>query len=147
MQLIATAIFLAFVGFCWSVETNADIFSEHLKWQETLGTARRECQTTLHVSEDAVREHGLGNRTNSEATQCFAKCIFTKLGMFNETNGFNEDSSIDRFRVAMVAKEGNIPSIREIVVKCASKKIKTENACGWANRGFECFRKEGLSLG
>lgn len=131
-------------GFCCSAGTYLEIYSEHLKFQETLRDARHECQRTLYVSDDEVRHYKLDNNTYSDGIRCFAKCVFEKLEMFSTTD-FNVENSIERFRVAM--KEDNMISIRERVVKCANDKLETETACERANRGFECFTKEGLSLG
>lgn len=47
----------------------------------------------------------------------------------------------------MNAKGDSMNTLREKVVKCVEPKLAAESVCAWANRGFECFRKEGLSLG
>lgn len=133
-------------GFSYS-ETYLEVYGDHLKFQEALGVVRRECQTTLQVSEEDVRQHGLGNNVNNNKTECFAECMFSKLEMFNSTNGWNIDISTEKFGVAMLAKDDKLKVVREKVTKCAYQKLETENACSWANRSFECFRNEGLSLG
>lgn len=104
--------------------------------------ARTECQASLQLIEDDVKQHGSGH--SSDKTECLPKCIFGKLGIFDETNGFNVDRSVEVFDHAL---NGRLETIREKVGKCADKSLQSANACEWAQHGFECFIKEGLSLG
>lgn len=108
--------------------------------------ARLECETEQQVTEEAVEQHGMGQTDDATKLECFANCMFTKLGMFDDTNGFNVDRSVVLFGQSLPSNK-NLDIIREKTVKCNNPKSESESACAWANRSFQCFMKEGLSLG
>lgn len=122
--------------------SNAGTIEQNLEHQKILKAARLECEATLHLSEDDVKKHGTG--VSNDATKCLPKCIFSKLGIFDETIGFHVDRTVETFDHAL---NGKLESIREKVIKCADKNLQSADACEWAQNGFKCFIEEHLSLG
>ncbi len=101
------------------------------------------CQTLLNLSDTETRQYRFSENT-TEKNKCFAKCLFNKLEIFNETNGFNVERSVKLFRAA-----DNIYSedlTRYKVEKCADRNLQNNDACKWAHRGFRCFVKENLDF-
>lgn len=70
--------------------------------------------------------------------------MFSKLGIFDATIGFNVDRTVERFDNA---SNGELETIRERVIKCAGRNLQSADACEWAQNGFKCFMEEHLSLG
>lgn len=108
---------------------------------ENLNTYRPECATSLQIPEDKVNEYKKWNFSNDEKTQCYIKCIFGKMGLFDEKEGFN----VERL-VKQLGQGKNETVIRPEVIKCADKNTQKTNTCAWAFRGFDCFKKAHLSL-
>lgn len=123
-------LFQVFAAEEWTIQT-----------QENLNSYRPECVTSLGISEELVNEYKKFNFSNDEKTQCYINCIFKKMGLFDEKDGFN----IDRL-VKQLSQGKNETVIRPEVVKCADKNPNKTNACSWAYRGFTCFKTAHLDL-
>lgn len=88
-----------------------------------------------------MNEYKKWNFSNDEKTQCYIKCIFGKMGLFDEKDGFD----IERL-VKQLGQGKNETVIRPEIVKCADKNQQKTDACQWAYRGFDCFKKAHLDL-
>lgn len=108
---------------------------------ENIAAYRPECATSLSIPEDKVNEYKKWIFSNDEKTQCYIKCIFEKMGLFDEKNGFNIENSVKQ-----LGQGKNETTVRPEVVKCADKNTQNSNACEWAYRGFDCFKKANLQL-
>lgn len=119
-----------FAGAEWKIQT-----------QENLEKYRPECATSLGISDDLVTEYKKWNFPNDEKTQCYINCIFKKMGLFDETNGFDVEHLVKQ-----LGQGKNETEIRPEVVKCADKNPNKSTACAWAFRGFNCFKNAHLNL-
>lgn len=69
---------------------------------------------------------------------CFKKCVFEKLGLFDETYGLNVENIVEAEK-----REGFSESVaRSMAKKCAVKKLDTESICEWARRSTDCVEAE-----
>ncbi|XP_055323677.1 general odorant-binding protein 99a-like [Sitodiplosis mosellana] len=133
MKYFVAVLLLAAVVFAdaeWKIQT-----------AENLNAYRPECANSLSIPEDKVNEYKKWNFPNDEKTQCYIKCIFGKMGLFNEKDGFNVEHLVKQ-----LGQGKNETIIRPEVVKCADKNPQKTNACQWAYRGFDCFKKAHLDL-
>lgn len=108
---------------------------------ENIAAYRPVCATSLNIPEDKVNEYKKFNFPNDEKTQCYIKCIFEKMGLFDEKEGFNVEHLVKQ-----LGQGKNETAIRPEIVKCADKNTQKTNACQWAYRGFDCFKKANLEL-
>lgn len=118
---------------------------QSLEHQRTLRAARKQCMESLDLTVEDALQHGLQDFSQYGKTKCLPKCLFEKLEIFDETNGFDVDCTTERFFLALVNRKKEL--IRERAVKCADKKLQSANACEWAHRGLQCFTAKGLTLG
>lgn len=108
-----------------------------------LNEDRQNCVNLLQIPADLVKNYESQNYPNDDKTKCYVKCILSKMEFFDETNGFSVAPA------AIATSEGSSETKRIIadkVKKCSFNRLETENACQWAYRGYECFKKEGLTL-
>lgn len=112
-----------------------------IQTQENLVSYRPECVSSLSIGEDLVNEYKKFNFPNDDKTQCYINCIFKKMGLFDEKEGFN----VERL-VKQLGQGKNETVIRQEVVKCADKNPNKSSACNWAYRGFLCFKTAHLDL-
>lgn len=69
---------------------------------------------------------------------CNQKCALQRLGLFDDTNGFNFENIVKTQR-----QEGFSESVaRSMAEKCAVKKHVFETNCEWASRGLDCLVAE-----
>jgi len=135
MKYIILALF-------WVAVVSADSIKDwRIQTQENIATYRPECASSLNISENLVNEYKKWNFPNDEKTRCYIRCIFKKMGLFDDTTGFN----IDRL-VKQLGQNRNESEVRPEVVKCADKNPNKDDACIWAFRGFNCFKAAHLSL-
>lgn len=112
-----------------------------IQTQENLVSYRPECASSLSIPDNVVNEYKKWNFPDDEKTRCYIRCIFEKMGLFEEATGFN----VDRL-VKQLGQGRNETQIRPEVEKCADKNPAKDNACVWAYRGFNCFKAAHLNL-
>lgn len=102
---------------------------------------RPECASSLSISEDAVNEYKKWNFPDDEKTRCYIRCIFNKMGLFDDASGFNIDHLVKQ-----LGQNRDEAETRTEVVKCADKNPNKDDNCVWAFRGFKCFKEAHLPL-
>ncbi|XP_058443199.1 general odorant-binding protein 99a-like [Malaya genurostris] len=107
---------------------------------EDLLRYRGECVSSLSVPDDHVTKFKKWEFPEDDTTKCYIKCIFTKMQLFDETDG-----PIVENLVKQLAHGRDEAEIRAEILKCVDKNTDN-NACSWAFRGFQCFQKNNLSL-
>ncbi|XP_053687879.1 general odorant-binding protein 99a-like [Sabethes cyaneus] len=107
---------------------------------EDLHRYRNECVTALSVPEDHVAKFKKWQFPEDDTTQCYIKCIFNKMQLFDDTDGPLVDNLVQQLAHGRDADE-----IRAEIVKCVDKNTDG-NTCHWAFRGFKCFQQNNLSL-
>ncbi|XP_058825089.1 general odorant-binding protein 99a-like [Topomyia yanbarensis] len=107
---------------------------------EDLLRYRGECVSSLSISDDYVSKFKKWEFPEDETTMCYIKCIFTKMQLFDETDGPIVDNLVQQLAHGRDADE-----VRAEIMKCVDKNIDN-NACHWVYRGFKCFQKNNLSL-
>lgn len=69
---------------------------------------------------------------------CFKKCVFEKLGLFDEVNGLNVEKIVEAEK-----REGFSESVARLMAKkCAVKKLDSESICEWSRRSTDCLEAE-----
>lgn len=112
-----------------------------IQTHDNLSTYRPECASTLNIPENVVAEYKKWNFPDDEKTRCYIRCIFNKMGLFTDEQGFN----VERL-VKQLGQNRNETEVRAEILKCADKNEAKDNACVWAFRGFNCFKEAHLSL-
>lgn len=69
------------------------------------------------------------------------RCILNKMGLFDDTTGFNIDHLVKQ-----LGQNRNEAEVRTEVAKCADKNPNKDDNCVWAFRGFQCFKQAHLPL-
>lgn len=113
----------------------------HIQTQENLVSYRPECASSLSISDEAVAEYKKWNFPDDEKTRCYIRCIFNKMGLFEDATGFY----VDRL-VKQLGQNREEAEVRTEVLKCADKNPGKDDACIWAFRGFNCFKAAHLPL-
>lgn len=113
----------------WKVQTHDDL----IKY-------RNECVQTLGVTEEQVNKYKAWSFPDDEKTHKYIQCVFGKMGLFDETSGFNVEHLVQQLGQGRDANE-----TRTEVTKCTgeSKDAKAVNAA-W--KGLVCFRAAHLDL-
>uniref|UniRef100_A0A240PNH4 Odorant-binding protein 9 n=1 Tax=Anopheles epiroticus TaxID=199890 RepID=A0A240PNH4_9DIPT len=101
---------------------------------------RAECVQSLGVSDELVEKYKSWDFPEDDTTQCYIKCIFNKMQLFDDTTGPIVDNL-----VVQLAHGRDADEVRAEIVKCAGSNTDG-NVCHWAFRGFQCFQKNNLSL-
>ncbi|XP_052862705.1 general odorant-binding protein 99a-like isoform X1 [Anopheles cruzii] len=101
---------------------------------------RGECVKSLGVSDELVEKYKSWNFPEDDTTQCYIKCIFNKMQLFDDTNGPNVENLVQQLAHGRDAEE-----VRGEINKCTGSNTDG-NICHWAFRGFQCFQKNNLSL-
>jgi hypothetical protein len=96
--------------------------------------ARKECITELGIGTDLVAEYQKKVFKPEGVTPCYIRCVFTKLGVFDVTTGFNIDYYLTQL--------GKGDGMREGVMGCFDN--SGTDTCMWAFKAFVCFGKHGL---
>lgn len=73
--------------------------------------------------------------------KCARKCTYEKIGIFDETSGFNVENIIKSEMLKGFSEDDS----KAMTKKCAVKKEESETDCEWASRGGDCFKAEELS--
>lgn len=105
-----------------------------LKSRDDLNTARKECIAELKIPATTVAEYQKRIFTAEGVTPCYIRCVFYRLGLFDDTTGFITDSYLKQV--------GRGDTIRGGVTGCFDN--TGTDTCLWAFRGFTCFSKEGF---
>lgn len=111
-----------------------------IQTQEDLLKYRGECVQSVGVSEEQVAKYKAWTFPDDEKTHKYIQCVFIKMGLFDETTGFNIEHLVKQLGQGRDAAE-----TRTEVVKCAgeAKDAKEVNA---AYKGLACFRAAHLDL-
>ncbi|XP_055607819.1 general odorant-binding protein 99a-like [Uranotaenia lowii] len=107
---------------------------------EDLQRYRTECAQSEGISDELVAKYRKWEFPEDDKTQCYIKCVFSKMHLFDETNGPIVDNLVQQLAHGRDAGE-----IREEVLKCVDANTDG-NACHWAFRGFKCFQQNNLPL-
>lgn len=105
-----------------------------MKTREDLNTARKECIAELSVPSTTVAEYQKRVFSSEGVTPCYIRCIFTRLGLFDDTKGFITDNYLTQLA------KGD--SVRGGVTGCYDN--SGTDTCLWAYRAFTCFTKSGF---
>lgn len=104
-----------------------------IKTPEDLGRARKECVAELGIPASTVAEYKNKVFKPEGVTPCYIRCVFTRLGLFDEKSGFNLD-----YYVRQLGRDGAADEVRGCFDHTG------DDSCFWAFRGFTCFGKKGL---
>lgn len=105
-----------------------------MKTREDLTAARKECIAELGVPMTTVGEYQKRVFTAEGVTPCYIRCVFTRLGLFDDKVGFVTDNYIMQL--------GRGDGVRDGIVGCFDN--SGTDTCMWAYRGFMCFNKGGF---
>jgi len=122
MKLFILALFVAAVSADYVLKTTDD-----------LNIARKECVLELKVPTTTVEEYKKRIFTPEGVTPCYLRCIFNRLGLFDDKDGFIVD-----YYMKQLGRE----DVRGGVVGCFDN--AGTDTCMWAYRGFTCFLKNGF---
>jgi hypothetical protein len=100
---------------------------------DDLALARRECVAELGIPTDIVQEYKNKVFKPEGKTPCYIRCVFTRLGIFDEKSGFNLD-----YYVKQLGRDGAAGDVRGCFDNTG------DDTCNWAFRGFQCFGRKGL---
>lgn len=112
-----------------------------IQTKEDIETYRPDCVKSLSIPEELVNKYKKFDFPADDKTKCYISCILKKMGLFNETTGFNVDNAVKQ-----LGQGKNETEVRAAVVKCADKNEQKSSACEWAYRGFTCFKTAHLEL-
>lgn len=96
--------------------------------------------STLGITEEQVAQYKAWNFPDDEKTHAYIKCIFTKMGLFSDANGFNVEHLVQQ-----LGQNRDAAETRTEVQKCSDKKDAADPAT-WAYKGLACFRAAHLDL-
>ncbi|CRK95617.1 CLUMA_CG009075, isoform A [Clunio marinus] len=105
-----------------------------LKTLDDLQTARKECILENKVPQELVAEYQKRIFKEEGVTPCYIRCIFTRLGLFDEKTGFITENYLKQLGRGDTVKDG--------VVGCYDN--TGTDTCLWAYRAFTCFTKQGF---
>lgn len=105
-----------------------------MKTREDLNTARKECIAELNVPMATVGEYQKRIFTAEGVTPCYLRCVFMRLGLFEDKGGFITDD----YLIQLGKGEG----FRAGVTGCYDN--SGTDTCMWAFKGFTCFNKGGF---
>lgn len=105
-----------------------------IKTKEDLNRARKECVAELGILPAKVEEYKKKVFTEEGVTPCYLRCIFTRLGLFDDKMGFITESYMAQLGKGETARAG--------VTGCFDN--SGTDTCLWAYRGFTCFTKREL---
>lgn len=88
-----------------------------------------------------VTEYKKWNFPDDEKTRIYIKCIFTKMGLFEDVKGFNVEHLVEQLGQGRDKAE-----TRTEVEKCADKNEAGDDKAVWAFRGLKCFKAAHLPL-
>ena len=114
----------------WKIQTHDDL----IKY-------RGECVAALSITEEAVSQYKKWVFNDDEKTRSYIKCVFNKMGLFEDQSGFNIEHLVKQ-----LGQNRDAVETRTEVVKCSDKKVATDDAATWAFKGFKCFRAAHLDL-
>uniref|UniRef100_A0A182KHK4 Odorant-binding protein 9 n=1 Tax=Anopheles christyi TaxID=43041 RepID=A0A182KHK4_9DIPT len=150
IAILAFSAVVSMVGGLWAAINNVpstigmhfrQVSAEFVvQTREDLLKYRAECVQSLSVSDELVEKYKSWNFPEDDTTQCYIKCIFNKMQLFDDANGPIVDNL-----VVQLAHGRDVDEVRAEIVKCAGSNTDG-NVCHWAFRGFQCFQKNNLSL-
>ncbi|KAL1397319.1 hypothetical protein pipiens_009855 [Culex pipiens pipiens] len=111
-----------------------------VKTTDDLQTYRSECVSSLSISDELVAKYRKWDFPEDDTTQCYIKCIFNKMELFDDNNGPIVDNL-----VLQLAHGRDADEVRAEILKCVDKNTD-DNSCHWAFRGFKCFQTNNLQL-
>lgn len=103
------------------------------KSREDLERARKECIAELSVPMPTVAEYHKRIFSPEGVTPCYIRCVFHRLGLFEDKGGFITDNYM-----LQLGRE----DVRGSVTGCYD--YSGTDTCMWAFRGFTCFNKGGF---
>lgn len=113
----------------WKIQTHEDL----IKY-------RAECVQSQGITEEQVTKYKAWTFPDDEKTHKYIKCVFGKMGLFNEATGFNVEHLVQQLGQGRDATE-----TRTEVTKCATES-KDPKAVNAAWKGLTCFRAAHLDL-
>lgn len=104
-----------------------------LKTKDDLMKMRKECIAELKIPETLVAEYQKRVFTPEGVTPCYIRCVFSRLGLFDDSTGFLTDHYLTQLNKGETVRAG--------VTGCYDN--SGTDKCLWAYRGFICLSKNG----